>query len=130
MLKRLLLPLVPYIVPIGLVVLLAVLAVNWFKGLGYKAEAELYRAQVHQLQGTVALKEANNVTLRGLIADQNTAIEVAATKARNNRVEALKARDAAIKALRLSAQRYNELRQQWPADCVQAVSLVRVELGL
>ncbi len=128
--RLLLAAVMPYLVPLAVTAILLFAGITWVKGLGYQAKAALYESQVNQLKGELALQHANNTTLRGQINSQNISIETAAIQAAIQRSAALSARDTALQALDQSMARYDQLKQDWPADCVSAVNLVRVELGL
>lgn len=120
----------PHIVGLTLIALLVFAGWQWVTGLGYRAQAAALRMELLECQGDLAVQTANNATLRGQIQRHNAAVDAAAREAARVRAEALRARDAALVALRGAQDDYARLREDWPQDCVSAVDRVREELGL
>ncbi|WP_027949875.1 hypothetical protein [Haliea salexigens] len=120
----------PHIVGLTLIALLVFAGWQWVTGLGYRAQAAALRMQLLECQGDLAVQTANTATLKGQIQRQNDAVDAAASEAARVRADALRARDAALVALRGAQDDYARLREDWPQDCVSAVDRVREALGL
>tara|TARA_R110001599_G_scaffold33832_5_gene108859 strand:+ start:12813 stop:13202 length:390 start_codon:yes stop_codon:yes gene_type:complete len=120
----------PHIVGLTLIALLVVAGWQWVAGLGYRAQAAALRMELLECQGDLAVQTANTATLMGQIQRQNDAVDLAAREAARVRADALRARDAALVALRGVQDDYARLREDWPQDCVSAAQRVREELGL
>ena len=116
----------PYIVA----ALIAFAGWQWFSANEYKVKAALIQSELSLCQGELAVQTANNSILRTQIERQNKAIEEAKRKGERRREEALIARDQAIESLQNTQGEYNQLRKNWPEDCVSAVNNIRKELGL
>jgi hypothetical protein len=103
---------------------------QWISANGHEAKAILIQSQLSVCQGELAVQTANNSILRTQIERQNAAVEEAREYGERKRQEALKARDKAIESLQNTQYEYDQLRKDWPQDCVSAVKKIREELGI
>lgn len=118
------------VMAVAMVAMLAWIGWQWLQINGEKAKAFMLKSELLAAQGELAVQTANNATLRTQIQRQNDAVAEAAREAARVRAAALRARDAALLALRDAQSDYTRLQEDWPQDCVSAVQLVREELGL
>lgn len=112
------------------VTMLAWIGWQWVQIGGERAKSAALRVELLEARGLLAVQVANNSSLRAQIVRQNEAVDAAAREAERLRMEALRARDAAMAAFDKVQKDYVRLREDWPDDCVSALRRVREELRL
>ena len=120
----------PMLVGVALSALAFFAAWNWINGLSYRTQVAILEVKLAETREALTSCDHNAVSRLAQIREQNEALERARAEAERRRRDALQAMEDAMTRAAVNRARYDRLRQDWPADCTEAVARIRDEYRL